>query len=194
MSRAVRRTLIIAVLVLAGLQPARGARADHLELEVTVPADVAVGEILEVSAVVRSAESGARIPGAVLSAFREASIAGVTGRVELASAITDELGMATLRWQHRAGGEHTLIVTFSGPGDTELESTSLSIITVGTEPQVVRSEAGVEIPGLGAWVLIAVLVAVWGLIQFSLLGPMTVARAATRPTEAGTGNDERTTP
>jgi hypothetical protein len=189
-----RRTLLVAALVFAGLGTGTPAFADHLDLDATFPQNVAVGDVLEVSVVVRSAESGARIPGARVAAYREASIAGVPGRVELAAAVTDELGAATLHWQHRAGGEHTLLVTYAGPGDTAFESTTITIITIGAEPQVVRAEAGVRIPGLGAWVLISVLVAVWGLIQFSLLGPMTVAREGgrTESSEPSTGGSGTT--
>ena len=187
-----RRALLVAALVVAGLAAGTPAFADHIDLDATFPQNVAVGDVLEVNVVVRSAESGARISGARVAAYRDASIAGVPGRVELAAAVTDELGAAALRWQHRAGGEHTLLVTYSGPSDTEFESTTITIITIGAEPQVVRSEAGVQIPGLGAWVVIGVLLAVWGLIQFSLLGPMTVAREGVRarssePSTGGSG-------
>jgi hypothetical protein len=180
MNRTLRRALVIATMAAAALAGSAPAMADHLEVEATVPDDVAVGEIFEVRVVVRSAETGRRVAGADVVALRDATIAGVSGEVELARGTTDRNGVATVRWQQRAAGTHTLVVDYTGPGEHEFETATLDVLTVGSGAQVVRSTSGVEIPGFGAWVLVAVLLSVWGLIQFALIGPMAVAREGLR--------------
>ena len=163
------------VVMIALLWSAAPAAADHIELQADEPSSVGAGEIVEIDVVLRNAETLERVEGATVIASREATIVGVTGTVELASAVTDELGRATLRWQQRAGTDYVALVAYSVSGDAELESEPIPVVVVGPERQVVRSEAGVQIPGFGAWVLIGVIVSVWGIIQFALVGPMLVA-------------------
>lgn len=184
--------VVMASIIGAVMGAAGPALADHLDVEASVPDDVRVGDVVEIHVLVRSVETGERVQGAAVKAFRDASIAGVSGEVELASATTDGFGEATLRWPQHAGSSHALTVEVSPPGEAEFETVTLSVVTLGSGPQVVRSESGVRIPGLGAWVLIAVLVSVWALIQFALLGPMTVAREGAQAHEEEEKQDEVT--
>lgn len=169
-------TAVLAVGILLAAIPPVGA--DHLEAETTAPDTIRVGDVIEMRVVVRSADTKERIPGATVVAEREASIVGFTGRVEVARATTNELGVATLRWRERTGTTNTIVVAYAGVGETELESLPLSVVTVGSDDQIVRSTSGVRIPGFGAWVLIAILVGVWAIIQFAMVGPVHVARIA----------------
>ena len=170
------RFRVVSVLVLAlVVTTAAPALADHIDLEVDAPATVSTGDVVEIAVVLRDSETRERVSGATVVASRDATIVGVTGTVELASAVTDELGRATLRWQQRAGADHVVIVAFATAGDFQIESEPIPVIVVGPERQIVRSEAGIQIPGFGAWVLIGVIVTVWGIIQFALAGPMLVA-------------------
>jgi hypothetical protein len=174
-----RRWWITALLVVgASVASVAPAVADHLEAETTAPDTIRVGDVIEMRVVVRSADTKERVPGATVIAEREASIAGFTGRVEVARATTNELGVATLRWRERTGTTNTIVVAYAGEGETELESLPLSVVTVGSDDQIVRSTSGVRIPGFGAWVLIAILVGVWAIIQFAMVGPVHVARIA----------------
>ncbi len=152
------------------------AGASHLDVETEAPSVVDPGGVVEVRIVLRDAVSRQPVPGATVVATREASIVGVTGQVELATATTDELGNATVRWQQRSGGEEAVVVAYAGSGETVLESQPLTVLTSGTGRQIVQGTAGVRIPGLGAWVLIGVMAAVWAIIQFALVGPIIVAR------------------
>lgn len=179
-----RRWWLIAVFV-SGivLSSAPPVGADHLEAETSAPDTIRVGDVIEMRVVVRSATTRERISGATVIAERDASIVGFSGRVEVARATTNELGIATLRWRERTGTTHTVVVAYAGEGETELESLPVSVVTVGSNNQIVRSTAGVRIPGFGAWVLIALLVGVWAIIQFAMVGPVHVARIAAESAE-----------
>jgi hypothetical protein len=178
MSRHLRRVLTAASIALWVVIGATPAVADHLEAETSVPETVRAGDVVEMRVVVREAGTKARVPGATVVAERDASIAGFSGRVVVARAVTDELGVATLRWTVTSGSAVTVVLAYSAVGDAQLESTPQSVITVAEGPQLVRSRVGVRIPGFGAWVLIALLVGVWSTIQYAMLGPIRVEQLA----------------
>ncbi len=184
MRRSLRWLLLAALAggLVVGLAPA--ASADHLEVEVVGPGTVEAGDIIEMEVVVRSAETGQPVPGATVVAEREASIVGISGRVQFASTTTDDLGVATLRWREHSGAADTIILAYAAVGDAELESDPQRVITVAAGPQIIRSEAGVKIPGFGAWILIGILVSVWAIIQFAMVGPVQVAREGLGRAEA----------
>jgi hypothetical protein len=170
------------------------AFADHIEVATSETGTVEPGDIVEIAVVVRSTETNEPVPGATVVASMDAEIVGVSGTVELARATTGDDGTATLRWQVRSGTTEGLVIAYSGEGDAVAESTPLPIVTVGTGTQIVRSESGISIPGLGAWVLIAVLILVWALIQFAMLGPVRVGFAAASEREASADDAEGSAP
>jgi len=173
------RWLILVTVVVSSLASASSAaRADHLDAEVSAPQTVAAGEVVQMRVVVRLADSGARVPGAVVVASRDASMLGIDGTVEIARSITDRNGIAILRWREHSGRSDTVIVAYAAAGEVEFESVPESVVTEGLGSQIVRSNNGVRIPGLGAWVLIALLVGVWAIIQFAMIGPIQVSREA----------------
>jgi hypothetical protein len=182
---AVRRLLIVGLALTALLIPAAPALADHLELETEGAPSVEAGDTVELRVVLRDAESRRRISGAEVLATREATIVGVTDDVVLATATTDELGVATLRWQQRSGADHVVVVAYGSGDDAGFESMPVPVVVVGADRQIVRSASGVQIPGFGAWVLIGVIVAVWAIIQFALIGPVLVASRYEPPDAEG---------
>ena len=66
-----------------------------------------------------------------------------------------------------------------------MEPTAVKVITVGSGEQLYQSSSGVQIPGFGAWVLVGLVVGIWAIIQFALLGPVEVARIAASEADAG---------
>ena len=169
----------VALLLISGTP----AFAEHLEVSVEQPGEVTVGDTVKLHVVVRSAESRERVAGATVAATRGTEIAGFSGSVEVAKAVTDENGLAQLSWVERGGVTETVVVAYSAPGENDFESKPLSVYTVSPGPQLERSESGVAIPGFGAWVLIGVLVGIWAIIQFALVGPVQVARLGAEPEE-----------
>ena len=180
-----RNSRFVVVLSTAALLLILGtpAHAEHLEISVVGPEEVTVGDTVKLQVVVQSAESRERVQGATVAATRRTEIAGFSGQVEVAKAVTDQDGLAQLSWVERGGVTETVVVAYSAPGENDFESKPLSVYTVSPGPQLERSESGVEIPGLGAWVLIGVLVGIWAIIQFALVGPVQVARLGAAPDE-----------
>jgi len=174
MNRSPARLLAL-ILGVALLSPAAPAFADHLVLEADTPTPAESGDAVEIEVVLRHVETQQRIPGGTVVVSREATIVGVTGEVELASATTNEDGIATLRWRQGAETDHIVLIAYATSGDIELESTPISVLVVGPKDQVFRSTSGIRIPGFGAWVLIGLIISVWGIIQFALVGPVLVA-------------------
>lgn len=176
--RLLRRTALLLFMVAGLLLLAMTALADHLEVEVVQPVEVDVGESVRLTVRVRSAETGERVPGAVVVASKSAEIGGFSGQVEVARAVSDENGIADLVWLERGDSTETVVVAYSAPGESGLESHPLEVITVGPGPQLEGGQEGFRIPGLGVWVLIFVLVGIWAIIQFALAGPLQVAAKA----------------
>lgn len=167
---------MLAVLV-AGAAP---AFADHLDVATSEPATVSPGDVVEIAVVVRSSETQQPVADAIVVVSIDATIVGVSGPVEIARARTGDDGTATLRWQVRSGATQSVLIAYSEAADVSLESEPLQLVTVGVGEQIVRPEPGLQIPGLGAWVLIGVLVLAWGLIQSAMIGPVRVAQAGAR--------------
>ncbi|HSM01245.1 MAG TPA: hypothetical protein VK960_02230 [Acidimicrobiia bacterium] len=180
-----RRTFLLVTLVAASMVLlASPASADHLEVETEIPESVAAGETIVIRVIVRSTETGDRVPDAVVTVSWDVEFLGVAGRVEVARATTNDQGIATLRWQARGGVSEQIVVAYAASGGSTIESAPQSVITVTPGPQIVRSRSGVKIPGFGAWVLIAIVVGIWATIQFALLGPVQVARRAVEDGDA----------
>ncbi len=170
-----RRASLTGLVLCLLLLPALPASAGHIEIEVEQPGTVNVGDTVVLTVLVRSGTNGARVAGALVVATRRAEIAGFSGSVEIARAVTDENGIAKLSWRERSGTNETLVVAYAAPGENQMESEPLQVITVGPGPQLEGPESDFRIPGLGVWVLIAVLVGIWSVIQFALVGPIQVA-------------------
>lgn len=168
--------LITTVVGLIALAPS--ARAEHLFITAVQPDEVQAGDIIEVQVLVQSDETRSPVANVTVVARRSAEIAGFSGEVEVARAVTDERGIASLRWQVRGGTSETVIIAYGASGEEQLESAPLSVVSVLPGPQLSGPDEGVQIPGLGAWILITVLVGIWAVVQFALVGPIHIARHA----------------
>lgn len=177
-------TLTIVLGALLGSASVAGA--DHLDVDVPEPETIEAGDMVNLQVVVRDAASGQRVNGATVTAYRETDFAGIAGHVELAQGVTDEFGIALLSWQERGPSSGDFTIEYSAVGDIEVESTVLSAVRVTDAGQIERSNSGVDIPGLGAWLLIALLVCVWGLIQYSVFGMVQVSQQGSQ-----SGSEER---
>lgn len=170
-SRALR---LVTVASLALLAVPTTSYADHIGLDVDLDAIEVTDGTVELRVVVRTA-SGQRLADAVVVAHRPASIAGVRGDVEIARSVSDELGIATLTWIERRAEPGPVVLAYAAPGESEFEMLELPDLDIVQTEQLERSSAGVEIPVLGVWVLIGLLVVVWGLVEYALYGTVRIA-------------------
>jgi hypothetical protein len=189
MRRPIRRVVATGALLFGLSGMTASVNADHIEIEAIFPESVATGDVIDVRVIVRTA-SGQRIADATVIALEEATFTGVTDQVEIARGITNELGVATLRWQVRTASSLAITLQWATPGDPEFETEQVPPVDVTAGAQLERSTSGVKIPGFGAWVLIALLVGVWGLIQFALAGPVRVAAGSTDSTHHHAEDDD----
>ena len=146
----------VAAFALAGT-----ASAASVAVELMVPGQATTGEATEIHATLRGVDNGRPVTGAMVTLYTDASIVGVAGEVEIGHAVTDENGIAAVRYEPRQAGDHEIRVEYVVPGGTEPEVVTKSITIVGGDSQLYRSSAGVNIPGLNVWLIMAVLAGVW---------------------------------
>lgn len=163
--------LLVAAFILLQAGP---ALADHLAVDVSAPDSAAPGERFEIRASVRLLESGDPVEGVEILFYSDARFAGVAGEIELGRSVTDAAGVAVFPLDLAVSGTHAIRVeAIAGP---EIQPESVSIpVTVGG--QLVRSEAGVDIPGFGGWIVAAVIALVWAIMLLSVVRVVRVARA-----------------
>ncbi len=162
----------VAVFALAGT-----ADATHTKLDLVTPAQLTVGDSVNIQAVLHTAHGGEAIAGATVTFYMDGSFGGIDGEVILGQAVTDENGIAALSYQPRSAGEHQLRVEYLTPGASEPEEATWSHSVGGATAQLYKSSAGVEIPGLNVWLLIAVVATVWVILLSVALRVVAIAQA-----------------
>jgi hypothetical protein len=165
--------LAAAVIALAGT-----AAATHVSAVITVPNEVTVGQPTEVRASLQAADGGAPVAGTPVTFFMDASFGGVSGDVELGRAVTDETGVASLTYEPRVGAEHQIRIEYMLPGEEEPEALTRPVSVIDGGSQLHRSTAGVDIPGLSVWLLIALVSTIWLILLSVALRVIAIARAS----------------
>ena len=195
---------LAATAVLAGiLVSSTPARAAEVNAEISAPDQVVLGETVEVNVTLTTGAAKAPVPDAAVTLMADASFGGVNGSIELSSAVTNDEGVAVLAYTPRVSGERELRVEYLAPDATEPESATWAHTVTGAT-QLYQSKAGIKVPGLGVWVLMAVLAIVWGILfvvaflvlEISRAGDVPQLHAAgpgTPPSRAG-GNGEPAQP
>ena len=182
MKYAVTALLVAAVMGTAMFALAGSADASHATLKVVAPDRLTAGDSVDIQAELNSAHGGESVAGATISFYMDGSFGGVEGKVLLGQALTDKDGVAHLSYLPRTAGEHQLHVEYLTPGSSEPEVATWSHDVSGATEQLYRSSAGVTIPGLNVWLLIAVVAAVWAILLSVAARVIAIANA---PTGAG---------
>ena len=172
----------------------RTAHASHVKLDVVAPSSLTVGNSARVEAVLHTAGDDLPIAGANVTFYVEESFGGVTGEVEMGKAITDENGVALLDYQPRSAGEHRIRIQYLPTSASEPEEAFWSHSVVGADQQLYRSTSGVQVPGVNAWLLMALVAGVWAVLLSVALRVVAIARAgaaAASPEAPLAGHAER---
>ena len=183
MKYAVTAVLVAVVMGTAIFALAGSAEASHAMLEVTAPANLTAGDSVDIQAVLHSADDGEAVPGATISFYMDGSFGGVDSKVLLGQAVTDKDGVAHLSYIPRTAGEHQVHVEYMTPGSSEPEVATWSHDVSGAPHQFYQSTAGVQIPGLNSWMLMAVVGMVWAILLSVAVRVIAIA---------GAGSDEGT--
>lgn len=170
----------VVALGIATLSLASTARAAHVKVNLDVPDQPAIGRPMEVQAHFHSASDEA-IPNLTVTFHEEVTFGGVTSDVELGRAVTDEDGYAALTYEPRTAGTHQIHVRYAYE-DGEEEDAAASITVPAAGEQLYRSTAGVKIPGLNVWLLMALVAAVWTILISVAVRVIAIARAGEQVT------------
>ncbi len=162
---------------IAALSLAGTARAAHILVDLSVPDEAAIGQPMEVQAHFHS-ESDDAITGMEVTFHEEVSFGGVTSDVELGRAVTDDDGFAALTYAPRTAGNHEIHVRYTY-ADGEEEDAAASLTVPATGEQLYRSTAGVKIPGLNVWLLMALVAVVWAILLSVAFRVIAIAHAET---------------
>jgi len=189
MTTVARRSAGTIAVVLAGWALVVGiagpAIASHVEATVTSVGEVSVGETVAIPVALHSRD-GTPLAGTVVTFYLHMAFAGVEGEAEIGQVMTDERGVATLAYRPRLAGHHELRMEYVAAGDGETESTS-TVIEVTGGAQLVHSPAGVDVPGVGVELLMAVLATVWSILFWVILRIVGIARAGGEADRGGPG-------
>jgi hypothetical protein len=152
--------------------------ASHLVVRTSFPSAATVGESVSLAVDLGTAD-GAPLAGATVTYYLHMSFAGVEGDGVIGRAVTDDAGVAAIHYLPRAAGLHEVRIEYLAPGAATIEEVLGTFDVAGGE-QLYRSAGGVDIPGIGPGLLMAVLGGVWLLllsVAFRLVG---IVRASGR--------------
>jgi hypothetical protein len=172
---------LLVALVLALLPSLVSAQTPDLRptaLAVSGPENALLGNLARISAVLRDG-NGNPIADARIIFTSPATFAGTTGEMAIGEAWTDAKGMATLEYQLRIRGENQFIARFYGSATHQPSEASTVVLTTGRK-QLVQRTAGVELPVLGPWTIIAVLGGIWGVYFIAMLLVVGIPQQQTR--------------
>ncbi len=177
MNSIIKRLLLSAVSAGALFAFAGTAAASHAMLEVKAVGPLTVGDTVDLRADLHAVDTGEPVVGATVTFYMEASFGGVDGEALLGQAVTGSDGVAVLPFTPRAAGEHQLRVEYLTPDTGEPEEVMWSHTVDGTTGQLYRSTAGVHIPQLNSWLLMALVGTVWAVLLSIALRVVAIAHA-----------------
>lgn len=155
-------SVALVVFIAIGLPSNPVAAAD---IELDAPSSVEVGEMVTVASTVTL--DGEPVVDAALALSFLGQIGGESGWIVVATATTDETGRATFDYEQRALDGSRMRVEYMGPDGQENVEFALTVVD---GPQLVRSDAGADLPGLGVGWILVVLAIVWVLIVLAASG------------------------
>jgi len=167
--------LLLFAMLGATFLPGGVVHASQVEIEISAPKEAQVGREVQIRVTLRSSGDGVPIADAEVTLLREASFARVVGDVELARAATDQNGVAILLYEPTVAGEQNLKLEYAAADGAEPQTAALTI-SVAEGPQIERSTAGIRVPGLNVWALVAVLSAVWAILFTAALSMVRIGR------------------
>jgi len=162
-------------LATAGVARADSPGAD-VSLKLSAPTMTTLARETQISATLLKAD-GTPVSGAVIHFYAEASFAGVKGKLHLGQATTDAQGVAIFHYSPRSNGDLTLFAEFEGDNELQPAKAKTTLRVTGSPP-LYRETAGIQVPGLNSWLLIAVLSGIWAILFTAGVFILSIARAS----------------
>jgi hypothetical protein len=163
------------IAIAAVLMAAAPAFAAEIEIAVGAPERVSVGQDVEIKALLH--QDRAPLEGAEVAVTYQTSIAGESGWVELATAVTDATGTALMTYQQRADDNGEMQVVYLGPDADPVKPYTFTIAVEAGGEQLYQQQTGVKIPFVNGTLVIVVISGVWFLIALAAIYLVRVGRA-----------------
>ncbi len=172
--------VLVALIVLdPGLALAQDAR-EETRLQVAAPEDVPLGNMARIMALLEDVQ-GNPISTAIIVFTSPGSLGGAVAEMDLGDVLTDAAGIAVLDYQLRVEGQNRFIARFHGNSSYQPAEASVEVVAIGTA-QLSPRTAGVRVPFLGSWTLVAVLLGVWSVYLIVMLLVSQIPEASERQT------------
>ncbi len=153
-----------------------GHRAMPVDLHLNVPEEVVLGEKVRLEATLTDAD-GEPIPDVPVTFLMPMAWGEeIAGEAVLGTALTDHEGVATLTTDMRRSGPASVIARFEGDAGYRPASETMEMTIVG-DRQLYTPQVGLRVPGVGSWLLIAVVAGVWFLFLVVSGRILAIARA-----------------
>ncbi|MBI2865868.1 MAG: hypothetical protein HYX99_00710, partial [Chloroflexi bacterium] len=156
----------LGLLLLALPGPALALGPVNTDLELLFPPEPVVGQELALAARVRD-PSGAGVPGVEVVFTTTATFLNAESELELGRAVTDERGITTFSYLPRSEGEITVSALFAGNDQYRKRAASGQMVVLPGLPQY-HQEIGLRVPGVGVWLLVALMAGIWGTFLWAL--------------------------
>jgi hypothetical protein len=124
------------------------------------------GEHIAISAYLTD-PSGNPIYDAEIRFTYDAEFLNVSSAVEIGTAITDDTGLALIKWEPRSEGENNITASFAG-NDIFTEASDSDILDVLPGRQLYKELPPYRIPGANIWLTTGLITTVWVIFIFSL--------------------------
>lgn len=159
--------------------------ADPTALELQAPRQASLGDTVTITAVLRDAR-GAPIPRATVMFWNEAHFLGKAGVLRLGETVTDAQGKATFSYEARTEGDMALNAYFAGDAKYAGAQGSVTLAVQGSA-QLYQETVGVQVPGIGVWLLAGILGGIWSIY----FGVMVLLALIRREGSAGAAKADR---
>jgi hypothetical protein len=157
---------LVAIALVPGTALAQDPR-EETRLRIAAPEDVPLGNMARIIATLQDAQ-GNPIPDVPIVFTSPASFAGTVAEMDLGEVWTNAEGVALLDYGLRMEGQNQFIARFDGNDSYRPVEASATVSATGTA-QLSQRSAGVEVPFLGAWTLVLVLIGVWSVYLVAML-------------------------
>jgi hypothetical protein len=167
-------SLILAVMGM-GTAASHATAAAGFTVQISQEADAVANQPVVLDATVVDA-AGAPVPGVVVTFYVKDTFGRVTGDVEIGRDATSSAGVASITYRPREAGPRDVRVEAAAKDGTTAKAAT-TITVAGAAEQAYKQTAGIKVPGLNVWLIIALLTIVWGTLLFVGLTVVRIAAA-----------------
>jgi hypothetical protein len=181
------KRLIIAVVAFGALALALvpgPVSAAQLSVALASDAGVTVGQPGTFIATVTDA--GQPVAGVSVEFYVTAAFGKTSGDAEIGRAVTDSAGVASITYEPRTAGARAFRVQATAT-DGSIAKAAATIDVADAPAQLYTQTAGIKIPGVNVWLIMALLTVIWGTLFGVGITLLRIAQAGDADAGAGKG-------